>query len=110
MVGNANKYPEEADSYQSNPDAAGVGLFRCNSNGEMGILFGGVFQKFQFSDQDMRLAPSDSIESNQSYIDPNKVQTGGPFDEREIDSSKIIPEAQASKVYRNANDETPNEE
>tara|TARA_R100000081_G_C4779139_1_gene150402 strand:+ start:31 stop:996 length:966 start_codon:yes stop_codon:yes gene_type:complete len=98
------------DAISSNPDAAGVGLFRCNSNGEMGILFGGVFQKFQFTDQDIRLAPPDAIESNTRYVDPNKVQTGGPFDEREIDSSKVVPEPAASKTYRNANDESATEE
>ena len=87
----------------NNPDAVGVGQFRCGADGDIGIYFGGVFQKFKFSDDNILLAPDQSMLSNLTYKDPNKIQTGGPYDEREIDSSKVIPEKEASKSYRNAN-------
>lgn len=92
------------EAIRTNPDAVGVGQFRCGVDGDIGIYFGGVFQEFKFNNENMLLAPDQSMLSNLSYKDPNKIQTGGPYDEREIDSSKITPEKAASKSYRNAND------
>lgn len=92
------------EAIRTNPDAVGVGQFRCGADGNIGIYFGGVFQEFKFNNENMLLAPDQSMLSNLSYKDPNKIQTGGPYDEREIDSSKITPEKAASKSYRNAND------
>ena len=91
------------EAIRTNPDAVGVGQFRCGVDGDIGIYFGGVFQEFKFNNDNMLLAPDQAMLSNLSYKDPNKIQTGGPYDEREIDSSKIIPEKEASKSYRNAN-------
>jgi hypothetical protein len=91
------------EAIRTNPDAVGVGQFRCGADGDIGIYFGGVFQEFKFNNDNMLLAPDQAMLSNLSYKDPNKIQTGGPYDEREIDSSKIIPEKEASKSYRNAN-------
>lgn len=94
------------EAIRTNPDAVGVGQFRCGADGDIGIYFGGVFQEFKFNNENILLAPDQSMLSNLSYKDPNKIQTGGPYDEREIDSSKITPEKAASKSYRNAgNDE-----
>lgn len=82
----------------------GIGQFRSNANGELGIVFGGVFQKFDIAIEDIKLAPNDSsMLSGQGYVDPNSIQTGGPFAEDSIDSAPITPEAEPSKVYRNAN-------
>lgn len=94
------------EAIRTNPDAVGVGQFRCGADGDIGIYFGGVFQEFKFNNDNILLAPDQAMLSNLSYRDPNKIQTGGPYDEREIDSSKVTPEKAASKSYRNAgNDE-----
>tara|TARA_S200002703_G_C3800266_1_gene247274 strand:+ start:2162 stop:3118 length:957 start_codon:yes stop_codon:yes gene_type:complete len=94
------------EAIRTNPDAVGVGQFRCGADGDIGIYFGGVFQEFKFNNENILLAPDQAMLSNLSYKDPNKIQTGGPYDEREIDSSKVTPEKAASKSYRNAgNDE-----
>ena len=89
----------------SNPDASGVGQLRCDSNGNVGIYFGGIFQTFKFSDTDLRTAPIQGIESNKGFNTTTNKETGGPFDEREIDSSIQPQETDASKTYRNANND-----
>ena len=93
------------EAIKNNPDAVGVGQFRCGSDGQIGIYFGGVFQKFKFTDENMLKAPDQSMLSNLSYNDPSKVQTGGPYDEREIDSAPKKKETEESKSYRNANND-----
>ena len=90
-------------SIQANPNAAGVGLLRSNAEGEIGIYFGGVFQKFQFSEDNIVKAPIENVVSNKSYIDPNSLKTGGPYTEDEITSADIDPETEESRSYRNAN-------
>jgi hypothetical protein len=87
----------------SNPDASGVGQLRCDSNGDIGIYFGGIFQTFKFSDTDIRQAPIQGMESNKGFNTTTNKETGGPFDEREIDSSAPSIETEASKTYRNSN-------
>jgi len=69
----------------------------------MGIYFGGVFQTFKFTDTDLKVAPFESLLSNQGYNTITNKEVGGPYDEREIDSSPSPTETDASKVYRNAN-------
>lgn len=93
------------EAIASNPDAGGVGQLRCNSNGELGIYFGGVFQKFMFTDDNILLAPNQNMQSNLSYNDTTNKQTGGPYDAREIDSSPTPVEPPESKTYRNANND-----
>tara|TARA_Y100000385_G_scaffold141050_1_gene146412 strand:- start:300 stop:1256 length:957 start_codon:yes stop_codon:yes gene_type:complete len=89
----------------SNPDASGVGQLRCDSNGDIGIYFGGIFQTFKFSDTDIRQAPIQGMESNKGFNTTTNKETGGPFDEREIDSSAPSVETEASKTYRNSNND-----
>lgn len=90
----------------NNPDANGVGQFRSGANGEIGIYFGGVFQTFNFTNENILKAPTENLQGNLSYNDPNKVNTGGPYEERQINSSPTDPEANESKAYRNVgNDE-----
>ena len=91
------------EAIRLNPDAAGVGQLRCDDNGNMGIYFGGVFQTFKFTDTDLKVAPFESLLSNQGYNTITNKEVGGPYDEREIDSSPSPTETDASKVYRNAN-------
>jgi len=93
------------EAIKNNPDAVGVGQFRCGADGQIGIYFGGVFQKFKFTDENILKAPDQSMLSNLSYNDPSKVQTGGPYDEREIDSAPKKKETTESKSYRNANND-----
>ena len=87
----------------ANPNAAGVGQLRSDSNGNLGIYFGGVFQTFEFSNTDMRMAPTGKILwSNDGGNSTTEKEVGGPFSESKIDSSPITPEPDSSKVYRNA--------
>lgn len=89
----------------SNPTASGVGQLRSNSEGELGIYFGGVFQKIQLTQENIEKSQVEEIQSNKSYIDPNRINTGGPYSESEISSALIDPESEASRTYRNANAE-----
>ena len=89
----------------TNPDAIGVGQLRCDSNGNAGIYFGGVFQKFEFSDDNILVAPFENLLSNQGYNNTTSKQVGGPYDRREIDSSKKPTESSESRQYRNADDD-----
>jgi hypothetical protein len=93
------------EAIKTNPTAQGVGQFRSGADGEIGIYFGGVFQKFMFTDENILKAPTTNMLGNLSYNDPNKIQTGGPYDVREIDSSPQTKETDASKSYRNANND-----
>ena len=94
------------EAIKSNPNASGIGQLRSDSDGNMGIFFGGVFQRFVFSDDNIKVAPNNNMLSNESYNSTTSKEAGGPYDLREIDSSLKIVETPSSKNYRNAkNDE-----
>jgi len=82
----------------------GIGLFRTGPNGEIGIQFGGVFQEFNYTIEDIKKSPVTSEDSNSGYVNPDTIKTGGPYLENNIDSAPIVPEANESKEYRNADD------
>ena len=87
---------------QSNPTAAGVGMLRSGADNELGIYFGGIFQKFDMSQESiLKVQPSGTF-SNRGYINPDAILTGGPYVESQITSALVIPENAASKIYRNA--------
>ena len=90
---------------KSNPNASGVGQLRSDSNGNMGIYFGGVFQEFKFTDDNIKVAPDTAVMSNESYNNISSKEVGGPYDERTIDTSPPSEESQSSKSYRNANND-----
>ena len=101
------------DSIQSNPDAEGVGLFRTGPNGDIGISFGGVFQKFEYTiDNIAKIAPENML-SNKQYVNPSDINRGGPYIETETTSANFDfdtkkyddLEAPESKEYRNAEDD-----
>jgi hypothetical protein len=81
---------------------AGVGMIRSNSAGELGIQFGGVFQKFEHTIDDIRKSQIEAAVSNKGYVNPDSIQTGGEYSSTTIDSSKIQPESKESKEYRNS--------
>jgi len=89
----------------SNPNASGVGQLRSDNNGNLGIYFGGVFQEFKFTDDNIKVAPDTAVMSNESYNNTSSKEVGGPYDERSIDTSQKTKESEPSKVYRNANDD-----
>ncbi len=93
---------------ESNPDADGVGLLRSDGEGNLGVYFGGQFQKFEYSVDDIRVAPIPTSLSNTSYIAPDSVKTGGPFIETDTTSAPVEPEPNDSKEYRNASGEDSN--
>ena len=82
----------------------GVGIIRSNSFGELGIQYGGIFQKFEYSEDGIKKAPIKGEGSNEGYVNPDDIRTGGPFIKTTIDSAPIQPEDPASKEYRNAQD------
>lgn len=92
-------------SKKANAEAPGIGMIRSNSNGEIGIYFGGVFQKFEYSVDDIRKSPAVNTVSNKGYINPNDIKTGDIFMETSTDSSITPPEPPESKSYRNAQDD-----
>jgi len=87
---------------KANPTAQGVGMLRSGSDNELGIYFGGMFQKFQMSQESLLKAQPGSSRSNAGYIDPNSILTGGPFSESTISSEPIVPESLDSLNFRNA--------
>ena len=93
------------EALKANPNASGVGQLRCDDSGNMGIYFGGIFQTFKFSDNDIRVAPVTAMYSNSVFNNTTDEEVGGPFEEREIDSSPKPLESKPSKVYRNANND-----
>ena len=87
---------------KANPNAQGVGMLRSGSDNELGIFFGGIFQKFELTNESMlKIQPSGAM-SNKGYINPDAVQTGGPYMESSITSAPIVPESLDSLNYRNA--------
>ncbi len=93
------------EAIKSNPNANGIGQLRSDSNGNLGIYFGGVFQEFKFTDDNLRVAPNTTVMSNESYNNTSSKEVGGPYDERSIDTSQKTKESEPSRVYRNANDD-----
>ena len=95
---------------KSNPTAAGVGMLRSNSDNELGIYFGGIFQKFEYTEDSLlKVQPSGTF-SNKGYINPDTIQTGPKYNISEITSAPIVPESLESLEYRNANAEPDVEE
>mgnify|MGYP001183044896 FL=1 len=87
---------------KANPTAQGVGMLRSGIDNEIGIYFGGVFQKFQLSQESLlKVQPSGTF-SNKGYINPDSIQTGGPYSESILTSAPIVPESLESLNYRNA--------
>tara|TARA_R110001592_G_scaffold16999_4_gene72127 strand:+ start:1199 stop:2194 length:996 start_codon:yes stop_codon:yes gene_type:complete len=94
----------------ANPKAAGVGMLRSGKDNELGIYFGGIFQKFNMSQQSLLKVQPSSTFSNQGYINPDSIQTGGSFSESSITSAPVTPETADSRIYRNAVTEIKREE
>lgn len=69
---------------KANCDNDGVGMIRSNSAGELGVQFGGVFQKFEYSVDDIKKAPASTTFSNQCYVNPDEIKTGDQFLSSEI--------------------------
>lgn len=100
------------NSIQNNPDAEGVGLFRTGPNGEIGISFGGIFQKFEYTIDNIAKSSPESIISNRQYVNPNDINGEGPYLHTEITSANFNTdtkkyddsESPESKEYRNAED------
>lgn len=86
----------------ANINAPGIGMIRSNSAGELGVYFGGIFQKFEYTVDDIRKSPAKSILSNVGYINPDDIQTGEPYLKSEIKSNDSDKESDESKDYRNA--------
>lgn len=81
-------------------DGIGVGMYR---NGE--IRFGGVYQEFDTSINDITLSPGSALESNQpgsfNYTSPN----GRVYNTAELTSRAIDEESADSRQWRNADDQ-----
>ena len=87
---------------KSNPTAQGVGMLRSNADNELGIYFGGLFQKFEITQESLLKVQPSAAFSNKGYINPDSIQTGGPYLESSITSAPIVPESLDSLNYRNA--------
>ena len=87
---------------KSNPTAQGVGMLRSNADNELGIYFGGLFQKFEITQESLLKVQPGAAFSNKGYINPDSIQTGGPYLESSITSAPIVPESLDSLNYRNA--------
>ena len=95
---------------KSNPTASGVGMLRSGVDNELGIFFGGVFQKFTMNQESLLKVPPGGTRSNLGYINPDTILTGGPFLLSNITSAPIIPESLISLSYRNATAKPTTEE
>ena len=91
------------EAIKSNPTAQGVGMLRSGPNNELGIYFGGLFQKFEITQESLLKVQPTGTFSNRGYINPDSIQTGGPYLESSITSAPIVPESLDSLKYRNAN-------
>ncbi len=89
---------------KANCDAPGIGMIRSNSAGELGVQFGGVFQKFEYTSDNIKKAQAQGAYSNKGYINPDDIRTGDQYLSSSIDSAPIQPEPIESKKYRNAED------
>ena len=95
---------------KSNPNAQGVGMLRSGQDNELGIYFGGIFQKFEYTEESLLKVQPTGTYSNSGYINPDAIQTGGPYMESTITSAPIVPESLESLTYRNAKAEPTIEE
>ncbi len=75
----------------------GIGVYR---NG--GIYFGNVMEEIDSTIDNIKKEPISKLYSNQGYNDPNKINTGPTYNERNINSEPIDHEDSESKDYRNA--------
>ena len=91
------------EAIKSNPTAQGVGMLRSGVDNELGIYFGGIFQKFEITQESLLKVQPGGTFSNKGYINPDSIQTGGPYLESSITSAPIVPESLDSLKYRNAN-------
>lgn len=91
------------EAIKSNPTAQGVGMLRSGLNNELGIYFGGLYQKFEITQESLLKVQPTGTSSNKGYINPDSIQTGGPYLESSITSAPIVPESLDSLKYRNAN-------
>tara|TARA_R110002126_G_scaffold5934_1_gene31459 strand:+ start:13 stop:1014 length:1002 start_codon:yes stop_codon:yes gene_type:complete len=91
------------EAIKSNPTAQGVGMLRSGVDNELGIYFGGIFQKFEITQESLLKVQPGGTFSNKGYINPDNIQTGGPYLESLITSAPIVPESLDSLKYRNAN-------
>jgi len=87
---------------KANPTAQGVGMLRAGVNNELGIYFGGIFQKFEYTQESLLKAQPSGTFSNKGYINPDAIQTGGPYLDSSLTSAPIVPESLESLNYRNA--------
>jgi len=87
---------------KANPNAQGVGMLRSGSNNELGIFFGGIFQKFEYTSESILKMQPSGLVSNKGYINPDAIQTGGPYIDTSVSSAPIVPESLDSLNYRNA--------
>ena len=87
---------------KANPTAQGVGMLRAGVNNELGIYFGGIFQKFEYTQESLLKAQPGGTFSNKGYINPDAIQTGGPYLDSSLTSAPIVPESLESLNYRNA--------
>ena len=95
---------------KANPTAQGVGMLRSGANNELGIYFGGVFQKFETTQESLLRAQVSGSFSNKGYINPDTIQTGGPYLVSQLTSAPIVPESLASLEFRNAKAKPTTEE
>ena len=91
------------EAIKANPTAQGVGMLRSGSDNELGIYFGGIFQKFEYTSESILKVQPSGLLSNKGYINPDSIQTGGPYIDANITSAPIVPESAESRTYRNAN-------
>ena len=87
---------------KANPNAQGVGMLRSGSSNELGIFFGGIFQKFEYTSESILKMQPSGLVSNKGYINPDAIQTGGPYIDTSVSSAPIVPESLDSLNYRNA--------
>jgi hypothetical protein len=87
---------------KSNPNAQGVGMLRSGIDNELGIYFGGIFQKFEITQESILKVQPSATFSNKAYINPDAILTGGPFIQTSISSAPIVPESLDSLNFRNA--------
>jgi len=87
---------------KANPTAQGVGMLRSGIDNELGIYFGGIFQKFEMTQESLLKVQPTGTFSNKGYINPDAIQTGGPYIDTSITSAPIVPESLESLNFRNA--------
>jgi hypothetical protein len=91
--------PEINELIEGNTDI-GVGLYR---NGA--IRFGGIYQEFDTSINDIELSPDRSLESNKANSFNDTPSRGKVYSINELTSKAIDKESPGSKAWRNADDQ-----